>query len=437
MRSQRENDDEKMFKFSVISPLIFSSEINIKKEIKTLSEKIYYFRGKDRKYSESTIKKWYYKYKNEGLDKLSRKTRKDRENSRKLTDDIEDYIAFYLEKYPKITTKNIYNKLVDENYIKEEEISIYSVYRYIKTNDMLRKKVIKEERRRYEKEHPNDVWQADTSYGPYIIIDDKKYRTYLIHFIDDNSRLVVGHGFFLSDSAINVQKVFKSAISTYGLPKQLYLDNGKSYSNDQLKLICARLPVKLTHTHAYDPESKGKVERCFKTIKEGWMYGKDWNQFKNLEDLNKEYDKYLYENYNNKMHSELGDTPNNIWHNGVKDIEIKYKDLEKLEEDFMHQIERKVSKDRTISLNNQLYEAPSIYKLQTVKLRYYISNPEKIWIYDDNGEKKEEIKKLDKVANSKIKRKISYAGIINDESEVMDYEEEEIDYAEIEENKDE
>ena len=53
--------------------------------------------------------------------------------------------------------------------------------------------------------------------------------------------------------------------------KQIYLDNGKSYKNCQLSLICARLGIKLTHTHPYDPESKGKVERCFKTIKEGWM----------------------------------------------------------------------------------------------------------------------------------------------------------------------
>ena len=97
------------------------------------------------------------------------------------------------------------------------------------------------------REYPNDVWQGDTTYGPYITMDGKKYRTYLIHFIDDNSRLVVGHGFYLNDNAINVQKTLKKAIKTYGLPKQIYLDNGKSYKNCQLSLICARLGIKLTH----------------------------------------------------------------------------------------------------------------------------------------------------------------------------------------------
>lgn len=422
----KKTEDERLFKFSIISSLIFSEEINISKEIKDISQKTYYFKGKAVKYSEETIKKWYYKYKKQGLDKLERKKRKDSNNSRNLSDEAKDAFAVLREKYPRATVKNIYEKLL-ENKIIDNTISIRSVYRYANTNDMLRKKALIEDRRRYEKEKPNEVWQADTSYGPYIKIDGVKYRTYLIHFIDDFSRLVVGDEFFLSDNAINVQKVFKDAIKKYGKPKQIYLDNGKSYSNIQLELICARLGIKITHTHAYDPESKGKVERCFKTIKEGWMYGIDWDIFKNLEDLNKNYDKYLYEKYNNKIHSELKDTPNNVWHNNIDNI--LYVDDDKLDESFMHEIKRKVNKDRTININNKLYEAPSIYKLQTVTLRYYVDNPEKIWIYENN-DKKEQLEILDKQANSKIKRTISYQGVVNDETDVKEYieEEREIEY---------
>ena len=254
MKNKIESKDNRLdlFKYGIISSLINQEEINIRDECAKLSEKEYFYKGKNRKYSAETIRKWFYKYRNCGFDKLNRKIRNDFETSRKISDEVKEYIALLREEYPKITTKNIYKKLIEERYI-TEKIKIDTIYRYCKTNDMLRRKVLKEERRRYEKRYPNDTWQADTSYGPYIVIDDKKYRTYLIHFIDDNSRLVVGHGFYLSDNAINVQKVFKEAIGTYGIPKQLYLDNGKSYSNLQLELICARLGVKLTHTHAYDP----------------------------------------------------------------------------------------------------------------------------------------------------------------------------------------
>ena len=60
-----------------------------------------------------------------------------------------------------------------------------------------------------------------------------------------------------------------------------------------------------------------------------------------------------------------------------------------------------------------------------VKLRYYITDMEEIWIYEGN-ERKEKLKKLDKQGNSEIKRKIiDYSKIINDEREVEEYEEEE------------
>ena len=65
-----------------------------------------------------------------------------------------------------------------------------------------------------------------------------------------------------------------------------------------------------------------------------------------------------------------------------------------------------------------------MYKLQKVTLRYYISNVEEIWIYE-NGDRKEKLKKLDKKENSEIKRKvIDYTRIVNDERDVVEYGEE-------------
>ena len=323
-------------------------------------------------------------------------------------------------KYPKMTTKNMYKRILDDGYI-DKSISIRSFYRYLSSNDLKRSVVNRKERRRYEREYPNDVWQGDTTYGPYITIDGKKYRTYLIHFIDDNSRLVVGHGFYLNDNAINVQKTLKKAIKTYGIPKQIYLDNGKSYKNCQLSLICARLGIKLTHTHPYDPESKGKVERCFKTIKEGWMNSRNWNTFRSLEDLEKDYEEYLFNDYINKVHSELGDTPNNVWHKGIENVKWRRLEDEKVEDAFMHEIKRKVSKDGVISIDNELYEVDSVYRGDEVIIRYYISNKDKMWIYEKD-ERKSEVRKLNKKENSKVQRenKIDYSKIVNNEEDVIE-----------------
>ena len=412
-----------LFRYGVISPLLqrfLSGDKITLKDFEKLAEKEYYFRGKSYKFSPYTIKKWYYYYQKEGLNKLKTKERKDKNKSRKLSNEVIEYIIDLRSKYPKMTTKNMYERILKDGYI-NKSVNIRSFYRYLSSNDLKKEVINRKERRRYEREYPNDVWQGDTTYGPYITIDGKKYRTYLIHFIDDNSRLVVGRGFYLNDNAINVQKTLKKAIKTYGIPKRIYLDNGKSYKNEQLSLICARLGIKLTHTHPYDPESKGKVERCFKTIKEGWMNSRNWNVFKSIEDLEKDYEEYLFNDYINKVHSELGDTPNNIWHKGIGNVKWRRLEEEKVEDAFMHEIKRKVSKDGVVSINNELYEVDSIYRDDEVTIRYYISNMDKMWVYEKE-ERKSEVRKLNKKENSKIQRKnkIDYSKIVNNEEGVIE-----------------
>lgn len=409
-----------LFRYGVIAPLITGDVAGITQFCNEAVKKKYYYNGKEYTFSSETLRKWYYKYKNKGFDALNTKIRNDKEQTRKLSDEAIQYIIDLKSKYPKITTKKIYDKLLEENFI-TKDVSIQCFYRYIKTNCIKRSLAVTKERRRYEKEFSNDTWQADTSYGPYILVNGVKYRTYLIHFIDDHSRLIVGHGFFFHDNAINVQKIFKKAIETYGVPKQIYLDNGKSYKNTQLEIICARLGVKLTHTHAYDPEAKGKVERSFKTIKEGWMYSTDWNKFNSIEELEINYNEYLYNNYINKIHSELNETPNNVWHNDIKNTVHKTIEKDKLEEIFMHTITRKVSNDRIISFNNVLYEVPYEYVGQEIELRYFVNNEEELWIYDKD-KKCEKCNLLDKKSNSKVIRKnsIDYSKIINNEEEVVE-----------------
>ena len=105
------------------------------------------------------------------------------------------------------------------------------------------KKITDEKYGMLEVDCVNACWQSDTSVGPYIKIDGIKYKTYIIMFIDDKSRLIMGYDIFFNDTAINMQKVFKTAIKTYGKPKKLFVDNGGPYDNKQLSLICASLGI--------------------------------------------------------------------------------------------------------------------------------------------------------------------------------------------------
>lgn len=91
-----------------------------------------------------------------------------------------------------------------------------------------------------------------------IKIDNKSTIVYLVHIIDDASRMIVGEILTFHDTAVCFQKVLKTAVKTYGIPKVLYVDNGAPYANEQLSLICANLGIHLIHAKPYTPKREGQ-----------------------------------------------------------------------------------------------------------------------------------------------------------------------------------
>lgn len=408
-----------LLRYSIIVPLIngTSTHRTIEEYFEEASSKTYDFEGKKYQFSKRTIKGWYYKYLKEGLTGLENHSRKDKSTSRKIKDEavIERMIELRKE-YPKITTKGMYKKLLEEHYIKQD-VSIHCLFRYLKQNNLKAVEISKKEKKKYEQVYPNDCWQSDTSSGPYILIDGKKYKTYLISIIDDMSRLIVGHGFFFQDNGINMQKVLKEAVIKYGIPKRLYVDNGSPYKNEQLSLITARLGIELIHAKPYSPTGKGKVERSFRTIKDGWMNCSNWNEFHSLKDVEKSFSNFLYEEYQNKIHGETKETPNNRFHAYYE--RIKKRKKEEIEEIFQHTKFCKVYNNSTIHLNNEIYEVPYKYVGKKIEVRYHVDQLEELWIYNENGKRCEKCKKPNVNENARTKRKdnIDYQALINKEED--------------------
>lgn len=417
-------NDIGLFKFGIIAPAINKTHIypTNEKFFDALSKQTFSFKGKNYTFSKSTLKKWYYIYNHKGFTKLQKCIRNDKDCSRKLNNDIIQRIITIRENYPQATGTSIYNKLISENYINKNKVSLSTILRFLKNNNLKSSQISNVERRMFEMEHVNDCWQSDTSDGPYITIDGVKKRAKLIMFIDDKSRMIMGFDFFFNDNAINMQSVLKKAVKTYGIPKKLFVDNGGPYSNKQLSLICASLGIILINAKPYSPESKAKIERSFRTIKDGWMRCTDWNCFKSLDDAKKSLNNFLYNNYINKIHSSTNQTPNERWHNEYNFV--KYKDECEVDKMFLHRVSRKVRNDRTIKINNIFYEVPFKYVGLNIDFRYDPEDLSEIYVFK-NEEQLETCKVVDKVSNSKIKRSnnIDYGKIINDERNVIESEE--------------
>lgn len=417
-------NDISLFRFSLIAPIINNTHNfkSINEYISFVASQKHDFNNKEYVFSKSCIKNWYLSYKKDGIVALQSKTRNDKNASRLLNYETIRRIQELREQFPHITGTAIYNKLIEEDYIHKKDISLSTILRYLRKNNLKAGQICNVERRMFEMENVNDCWQADTSSGPYIVIDGIKYKTYIIMFIDDKSRLIMGYDIFLNDTAINMQKVFKNAIKTYGKPKKLFVDNGGPYDNKQLSLICASLGIELIHAKPYSPESKAKQERLFRTIKDGWMRNTDWNTFKNLDDIRNSLSEFITKNYINKIHSVTKTTPNDRWHEEYQ--KVVFLDEKLIEESFLHRTFNKVRKDRTISFKNEYYEVPFKYVGQTIELRYDPNDLTILYLYENNT-KITNIYKVDKVSNSKSKRKntIDYSKVLNDDRDVIEMEE--------------
>ena len=319
-------------------------------------------------YSYKTLEKWKSQYSIGGLDALMPGTRSDKGIPRALNEDAIAEIYRIKEEHPRMNATQIYTHLVRESFI-PATVSVDSVQRFIRHNDLKSARDPNlRDRKAFEEDEFGKIWQADTCYLPHITEDGTSKRVYCIMIIDDHSRLLAGGELFYNDNACNFQKVLKDAIATYGIPDKLYVDNGCSYSNAQLSMICVSLGILLLHTRVRDGASKGKVERHFRTLKERWLYTLDINKITSLSQFNGMLKDYMRD-YNTTFHRGIDTIPLERYQ-ASKDHPRKPESRQWLDDCFYNRITRKVRKDSTISIDKVCYDVPMQFISAKVEVRY-------------------------------------------------------------------
>ena len=255
--------------------------------------------------------------------------------------------------------------------------------------------------RRYECPHINEVWCGDSSVGPRLTDSDgKKHRVYIIALIDDASRFITGIDVFYHDNFINLMSVMKSAIAKYGRPKVFNFDNGKSYKNRQMELLAARIGTTLSYCQPYTPTGKAKIERWFRTMKDQWMAALDMRDFHSLEELRGSLYAFVQQ-YNQSPHSSLrGLSPQDRFFSEPE--QIRRLSEEDIRQNFLLEIERRVSADSVIVIDQIEYEVDYRFARQRIRLRYSPDMKE-IFIVEADGTLTP-IRLLNKTENALIKR---------------------------------
>lgn len=333
-------------------------------------------------YSYKTLEKWKSLYNTGGLDALMPSARSDKGFSRALTDEAIAEIYRIKQEHPRMNATRIHEHLVRNSFLRST-VSVDSVQRFIRHNDLKSARDPNlRDRKAFEEDKFGKIWQADTCYLPYITEDGRSRRVFCIMIIDDHSRLLVGGELFYNDNAYNFQKVLKNAIATYGIPDKLYVDNGCSYSNEQLSMICISLGILLLHTRVRDGASKGKVERHFRTLKERWLYTLDLDAITSLKQFNDLLRDYM-RSYNTSFHCGINERPLDRYE-ASRDYPRKPESREWLDDCFFNRISRKVRKDSTITIDKICYDVPMQFISAKVDIRYLPDDMDSAFILFEN-----------------------------------------------------
>jgi len=143
----------------------------------------------------------------------------------------------------------------------------------------------------FERSTPNQMWQTDICTFKL----GGKYA-YLIGFIDDYSRYMVGLGLYMSQTADNVIELYRRSTAEYGVPKEMLTDNGRQYTTwrgtSKFEKELQKDRVHHIKSQPHHPMTLGKIERFWKTILEEFLYRAQFESFENAQERVRLWVKY-------------------------------------------------------------------------------------------------------------------------------------------------
>jgi len=327
--------------------------------------------GNQFRFTWRTIQTWYYRYKNSGVTGMTSQARSDKGATRKVTpEEVLEAINAALPHFhgKKFNKTELYRFCIEKGLLQADRIARTTFSRFIEEYEMLKEDMSQNKRRlAFSMQYANQLWQADTMFGPHVEGGQGKRQAKLIAFIDDASRVLCHGEFFFDENTDSMVRAIRAAIYKRGVPEQLLVDNGSIYCCQEITLICARIGCILRHTAVRDAAAKGKIERFFRRVRDQFLVRK--LDLSSLDKLNQQFTHWVEQEYNAREHSTLGMKP--IDRFGVDLPRIRFlSPSESTDELFYAEATRTVKKDNTFSFQGTRYETPVDLRGKKVQLRY-------------------------------------------------------------------
>ena len=147
---------------------------------------------------------WLSLYQDSGqrLESLQPQPRSDRGRCRALDSETEAALVQLRRELPEVSLPVLLKlartrKIVASDFSPPKD----SLYRLFKRHGLDKDRQVPADRRRFETELSNDMWQSDCLHGPKVIVEGKLRKSYLFAIIDDHSRLIPHAQFYLSENS--------------------------------------------------------------------------------------------------------------------------------------------------------------------------------------------------------------------------------------------
>lgn len=205
-----------------------------------------------------TFYNWWDRYRQRGLDGLNPQSKRPRTIHR-TSEEIMDEI-----KAVRIRTAWCPHKIAGYLRTQGTPVGHMTVYRTLLAsglNHPLSKPRVKRTYKRWQRMHPNSLWQCDLKLVG---------QEWLIGILDDHSRFVPGSDLFDEGTAENVIWLFDRAIHEFGKPREALTDHGSQFwsvrrGESAFGEYCEQHGIKHILGGIGKPTTQGKIERWFRT----------------------------------------------------------------------------------------------------------------------------------------------------------------------------
>ncbi len=266
--------------------------------------------------SRKTGYKWLRRYREGGQEALKDRPRRPHHSPRRTPPEVENRVCTLRKQHPTWGGRKIHAFLKGQGM--ESPPSPSTITEILRRNGLLNPEKSGKPRsyQRFQKAHPNELWQMDFK-GAFQLADGT--LCYPLTLLDDHSRFLVGLYACGDQRRETVKRCLEDAFQKYGLPQAILVDNGSPWGQIQgekraytvLEVWLMRLGVRVVHSRPYHPQTLGKDERLHRTLEEDLLR---FIEPGDLEECQGYFDRWREEYNERRPHEALGMEPPGLWY---------------------------------------------------------------------------------------------------------------------------